>query len=75
VGEELDAVAHGKQVYLEGEHARFSRGLGWVDGEEDVVSVVDAGVEGCEVQTVMLGKRLGECAGLLIPRRDIAFDE
>lgn len=42
---------------------------------EDVVAVVDAGVEGCEVETLVPGEGGGEEGGLGVPGGDVAGDE
>lgn len=74
---ELDPVVHADQIDVEGRHVGFARGFVRVvgDGVEDVVAVVDAGVQGAEVEASELGVGCAEDGGLGVPGRDVAADE
>lgn len=74
---ELDPVVHADQIDVESRHVGFPRGFGRVvgDGVEDVVAVVDAGVQGTEVEASELGIRGAEGGGLGVPGGDVAADD
>lgn len=75
VRKELDPVVHAVQIDLECGHVGLPGWFRRVDGGEDVVVVINARVEGGEVQVAAPLECLLERLGLVFEGRDVRLDE
>lgn len=70
---ELDAIVSAIEIHVEDLQVWLARRLGAVgaDRSEDVVAVIDAGVQCYEVKAAVAFVRLLEEASLVVPGRDV----